>query len=168
LSVTPRKRGLCQWNSPRSNLFLGLQSPAIHLGWNEWNMTNRVFINGHEVEGNDTPWNAVVADLLITPDERTLVGVSFAITNPQFFESMKLLAKRLDNRVVQYDDRERDTQQRLSPESASVPRFQIFGTRRAASASSWPRSFVGSGFGSPVRDSDTTPARSPPPATVCL
>jgi len=111
---------------PPKFMFMGLQSPAIYLGATDWEMNKHVFINGEKVEGNDTPWNAVVADLLIDQNERKLVGVTFAIRKPDFCEPMRRIANRLDRRVVRYNDLQQDSEKRLYQAAGDAPHIEIY------------------------------------------
>jgi hypothetical protein len=109
-----------------TTLFLSLQPPArVHLGFSRWNVDGEVRIQGIPVEGNDTPW-CTFPDLLIDRDGQVFLGLTFQITDPEYWKPMQQIAQRLDARVVRYNDLSTaDSQQMYPGEAGKAHRFEI-------------------------------------------
>lgn len=107
-------------------LFMTLQAPVgLFLGRSDWDISGQVRIQGIPVEGNDTPWLSF-ADLLIDVQDRRLVGLTFQIDKPEYWGPMQEAARRLDPRVVHYNDISTAAAQQLYPgEAGKAHRFEI-------------------------------------------
>ena len=107
-------------------LFMTLQTPVgVFLGSSDWDIDGQVRIRDMPVEGNDTPWLSF-ADLLVDLQDRRLVGLTFQIDRPEYWQPMRELAQRLDPRVVHYNDISTTAARQLYPgEAGRAHRFEI-------------------------------------------
>ena len=130
MSTSTLLRGLAPMTdysiSPPQTLILALQSPPeVCVGYSEWDLRGDFRIREVPVDGNDTPWG-VFADLLIDQEDRSFVGLTFEIWNPKYWAPMQEIAKRLDSRVVHYNDLSTADAQRIYVEEAGrSQRFEI-------------------------------------------
>src|SRR6266849_4135222 len=87
-----------------TTLIVSLQPPAeVFVESSRWDINADFRIRGIPVDGNDTPWLSF-ADLLIDLEDRRLVGLTFQIDKPEYWEPMRQVARWLDPRVAQYND----------------------------------------------------------------
>ena len=85
-------------------MVLSLQTPAsLYLGVARWDMTADFKIAGLPVEGDDTPFVAL-ADILVDADRGCFAGLTWPIFDPAYRDPMRQIARRLDPRVVHYND----------------------------------------------------------------
>jgi hypothetical protein len=91
-------------NTVAKTLMLSLQPPAkVFISGSRWEIAANFYVDGMLVDGNDTPWVSL-ADLLVDPEARTLVGLSFLIDNQAFRYPMREISEWLDRRVTRYND----------------------------------------------------------------
>jgi hypothetical protein len=109
------------------HLFLSLDVPAkFYLGLADWSIGGQVYLQNILVEGNDTPWASTVADLLVDRETDEFVGMAFAIDDQEYWQSMKDIAKRLDPKVVRYNDIATPESRRIyTGHVGTLPRFEI-------------------------------------------
>lgn len=101
-----------------TTLLMSLQAPArIHLDSSRWDMSKQVRINGIAVDGNDTP-GCSLPDLLVDKDNGLFVGLTFDISDPNYWAPMREISRRLDPRVVRYNDISTAAAQEMYPDEA--------------------------------------------------
>lgn len=107
-------------------LIISLQAPAeVFVESSSWDITAHFRIRGIPVDGNDTPWLSF-ADLLIDLQDRRLVGLTFQIDKPEYWEPMQQVARRLDPKVAHYNDISTAAAQQAYPgEAGKAHRFEI-------------------------------------------
>ena len=121
MKVTPMKL-----KNPKT-LVLSLQPPAgLFLSESLCDFDQEVAVGGKNVDLNDTPWAATVADLVVDREHSTLIGLSFECGDEDDWQTMRAMSSHLDPKVVNLVDRSfLDGQEKQAPNATREHRFEI-------------------------------------------